>query len=140
MIWTQHVCVVLSRFPNPCTCLAALAWSGTVVRHWRAPDVLVATMTISLQNAVGLCDLCTEASRGLPLLQAQDRCHRIGQTRPVHIYRLVSVATIEENILAKSDQKRQVGSGPRRGCVHMLCAQTSVNTVSAAQVPSVDFL
>lgn len=39
--------------------------------------------------------------------QAQDRCHRIGQTRPVHIYRLVSEATIEENILAKSDQKRQ---------------------------------
>lgn len=38
--------------------------------------------------------------------QAQDRCHRIGQTREVHIYRLVSERTIEENILAKSDQKR----------------------------------
>ena len=41
-------------------------------------------------------------------LQAQDRCHRIGQTREVHIYRLVSEKTIEENILAKSDQKRQL--------------------------------
>ena len=42
-----------------------------------------------------------------PLLpQAQDRCHRIGQTREVHIYRLVSERTIEENILTKSDQKR----------------------------------
>jgi SNF2 family DNA or RNA helicase len=39
---------------------------------------------------------------------SQDRCHRIGQTREVHIYRLVSSATIEENILAKSDQKRQL--------------------------------
>ena len=39
-------------------------------------------------------------------LQAQDRCHRIGQTREVHIYRLVCEATIEENILLKSDQKR----------------------------------
>ncbi len=41
-------------------------------------------------------------------LQAQDRCHRIGQTREVHIYRLVSERTIEENILTKSDQKRQL--------------------------------
>lgn len=41
-------------------------------------------------------------------LQAQDRCHRIGQTREVHIYRLVSEKTIEENILTKSDQKRHL--------------------------------
>ncbi len=40
--------------------------------------------------------------------QAQDRCHRIGQTREVHVYRLVSERTIEENILTKSDQKRQL--------------------------------
>jgi len=42
------------------------------------------------------------------LSQAHDRCHRIGQTREVHIYRLVSEKTIEENILTKSDQKRQL--------------------------------
>ncbi|KAL6971215.1 Pharynx and intestine in excess protein 1 [Sarracenia purpurea var. burkii] len=38
--------------------------------------------------------------------QAQDRCHRIGQTREVHIYRLISQSTIEENILKKANQKR----------------------------------
>ncbi|PSS13807.1 Protein PHOTOPERIOD-INDEPENDENT EARLY FLOWERING like [Actinidia chinensis var. chinensis] len=38
--------------------------------------------------------------------QAQDRCHRIGQTREVHIYRLISQSTIEENILRKANQKR----------------------------------
>ncbi|XP_030847901.1 helicase domino isoform X4 [Strongylocentrotus purpuratus] len=38
--------------------------------------------------------------------QAQDRCHRIGQTRDVHIYRLISEMSIEENILKKSNQKR----------------------------------
>ncbi|KAG8433422.1 hypothetical protein GDO86_017631, partial [Hymenochirus boettgeri] len=41
--------------------------------------------------------------------QAQDRCHRIGQTRDVHIYRLVSDRTVEENILKKAQQKRMLG-------------------------------
>ena len=65
--------------------------------------------------------------------QAQDRCHRIGQTRDVHIYRsvghvfgpdahyyvlcvlfshiyrLICVATVEENILKKANQKRMLG-------------------------------
>eukprot|EP01050_Picozoa_sp_SAG11_P001807 SAG11_NODE_84_length_17377_cov_78.572578_8_plen_1648_part_00 len=40
--------------------------------------------------------------------QAQDRCHRIGQTREVHIYRLISEHTVEENILQKSRQKSEV--------------------------------
>lgn len=41
--------------------------------------------------------------------QAQDRCHRIGQTRDVHIYRLISEKTIEENILKKANQKKMLG-------------------------------
>lgn len=40
--------------------------------------------------------------------QCQDRCHRIGQTRDVHIYRFVSEYTIEANILRKSNQKRML--------------------------------
>ena len=41
--------------------------------------------------------------------QAQDRCHRIGQTRDVHIYRLISERTVEENIIKKANQKRLLG-------------------------------
>ena len=41
--------------------------------------------------------------------QAQDRCHRIGQEKTVHIYRLISLDTIEENIFKKSLQKRELG-------------------------------
>ncbi|RLV93354.1 Helicase SWR1 [Spathaspora sp. JA1] len=40
--------------------------------------------------------------------QCQDRCHRIGQVRDVHIYRFVSEYTIESNILKKANQKRQL--------------------------------
>lgn len=40
--------------------------------------------------------------------QCQDRCHRIGQMRDVHIYRFVSEFTIESNILKKANQKRQL--------------------------------
>ncbi len=38
--------------------------------------------------------------------QASDRAHRIGQTRPVTVYRLVSLGTIEEKVLALHAKKR----------------------------------
>lgn len=40
--------------------------------------------------------------------QAVDRAHRIGQTRPVHVYRLVSRGTIEEKVVALQDAKRRL--------------------------------
>jgi SNF2 family DNA or RNA helicase len=41
--------------------------------------------------------------------QAADRAHRIGQERPVLIYRLVAVDTVEERILELQGRKRAVG-------------------------------
>lgn len=38
-------------------------------------------------------------------LQAQDRCHRLGQKKEVNIYRLVSENTVEEKIVERAQQK-----------------------------------
>uniref|UniRef100_A0A8C5ATG7 Helicase, lymphoid specific n=1 Tax=Gadus morhua TaxID=8049 RepID=A0A8C5ATG7_GADMO len=48
-------------------------------------------------------------------LQAQDRCHRIGQTKPVVVYRLVTANTIDQKILERASAKRkleQMGYSP----------------------------
>jgi ATP-dependent DNA helicase len=41
-------------------------------------------------------------------LQAQDRAHRIGQTRPVIVYRLATKGTVEQTLLEKADAKRKL--------------------------------
>uniref|UniRef100_H3CDL5 Proliferation-associated SNF2-like protein n=1 Tax=Tetraodon nigroviridis TaxID=99883 RepID=H3CDL5_TETNG len=41
-------------------------------------------------------------------LQAQDRCHRIGQTKPVVVYRLVTANTIDQKILERASNKRKL--------------------------------
>lgn len=37
--------------------------------------------------------------------QAEDRCHRIGQTKPVTVYRLVTKGTVDENIYSIAKRK-----------------------------------
>uniref|UniRef100_A0A7N6F5V7 Helicase, lymphoid specific n=1 Tax=Anabas testudineus TaxID=64144 RepID=A0A7N6F5V7_ANATE len=41
-------------------------------------------------------------------LQAQDRCHRIGQTKPVVVYRLITANTIDQKILERASAKRKL--------------------------------
>lgn len=41
-------------------------------------------------------------------VQAQDRAHRIGQTKPVLIFRLVSAHTIETKIMQRASEKRKL--------------------------------
>ncbi|MND75302.1 ATP-dependent helicase HepA [compost metagenome] len=43
--------------------------------------------------------------------QASDRVHRIGQTEPVTVYRLVCEQTVEEKIVALHAQKRELAEG-----------------------------
>jgi len=47
--------------------------------------------------------------------QATDRAHRIGQTKPVTVYRLISRGTIEERIVALHRDKRALVAGVLEG-------------------------
>ena len=38
-------------------------------------------------------------------LQAQDRAHRIGQTKQVHVFRIVAESSFEERVLLRARQK-----------------------------------
>lgn len=49
-------------------------------------------------------------------LQAQDRCYRMGQEKPVVVYRLCTKNTVDEKILERACAKRKlekiiIGSG-----------------------------
>ena len=41
-------------------------------------------------------------------LQAQDRCHRIGQTKPVSVFRLCTTQSVETKILERASNKRKL--------------------------------
>lgn len=43
--------------------------------------------------------------------QATDRAHRIGQDRPVFVYKLIAQNTVEERMLALQDEKRALAAG-----------------------------
>jgi len=47
--------------------------------------------------------------------QASDRAHRYGQTRPVTIYRLVTVGSVEQKVLALHAKKRDLAENILRG-------------------------
>ena len=47
--------------------------------------------------------------------QAADRAHRLGQTRPVLVHRLVAQDTVEERILALQERKRILADAALEG-------------------------
>jgi superfamily II DNA or RNA helicase len=52
--------------------------------------------------------------------QAIDRAHRIGRERPVHVYRLVARATIEERVLELQTSKRDLAAAVLGGATSAL--------------------
>ena len=61
-------------------------------------------MGINLQSA-DTCILFDSDWNPQPDLQAMARVHRIGQTKTVHVYRLITGGTIEERIYERAQKK-----------------------------------
>ena len=43
-------------------------------------------------------------------LQAEDRCHRIGQKRPVTVYKLIALNTVDEDIYKMQEKKAKMNA------------------------------
>lgn len=94
---------------------------GAVVDRFQAPDG-PPVMLLSLK--AGGTGLNLTAADQVFLLdpwwnpatedQAADRAHRIGQDRPVFVYRIVAEATVEERILALQERKRALAEAALR--------------------------
>lgn len=88
-----------------------------LIDEWRQPDgpkVLIANPA-SLGHGVTLveCSTVIYFSNSFSLeqrLQSEDRCHRIGQTRPVNYYDLAIPGTIDEHVIRSLRTKRAVAS------------------------------
>lgn len=71
--------------------------------------------------------------------QATDRAHRIGQTRPVTVFRLVARDTIEEQILGLHQDKRDLVAGVLDGAdkASKLSTNELIDLIQLSQVESV---
>lgn len=56
-----------------------------------------------VQLLLAVC--CVLTGSLLLLLQAMDRCHRIGQLRPVQVFRLATAHSVEGKMLARAGTK-----------------------------------
>jgi ATP-dependent DNA helicase len=131
-----HKVLIFSQFKSQLDILQDYAWlrgwpccriDGEVPQSERASQIEAFNTPSTAKNATNLFLLSTRAGgQGINLtaadtvvlfdsdwnpqqdLQAQDRVHRIGQTRNVIIYRLATRGTVEQGLLEKAEGKRRL--------------------------------
>ena len=107
-----------------CNCL--YVWCGFIMlKHIFSPialsDTAIQSPKSSFVLAFHLIIVVTQVD-----LQAMARVHRIGQTKKVHVYRLVTRDTVEERIIQRAEKKLYLDK-----MVHMIiCWIVYVHTIS----------
>lgn len=66
----------------------------------------------NLRDASSFVDICA-------LVVFQDRAHRIGQTKPVKVFRLITENTVEERIVERAEMKLRLDSIVIQQGMHM---------------------
>lgn len=94
---------------------SALADRRDIVAEWQTNEELFVFLLSTRAGGVGLNLTAADTviffdSDWNPTqdLQAMDRAHRLGQERPVTVYRLISPGTIEERMLNRAQQKSRI--------------------------------
>lgn len=94
---------------------SALADRRDIVAEWQTNEELFIFLLSTRAGGVGLNLTAADTviffdSDWNPTqdLQAMDRAHRLGQERPVTVYRLISRGTIEERMLIRAQQKNRI--------------------------------
>lgn len=79
------------------------------VSSFRLGSLLLCSLTLlfpcPLRLTLRFLPLPTLARRDQVDLQAMDRAHRIGQTKPVKVFRFITEGTVEEKIVERADRK-----------------------------------
>ncbi|RKO99548.1 hypothetical protein CXG81DRAFT_3624, partial [Caulochytrium protostelioides] len=129
---TGHRCLIFTQMPRVLD-LLELFLSASGYRYMRMDGSTPAAMRTTLVDGFNadprfFCFILSTRSGGVGLnltgadtvifydsdwnpamdAQAQDRAHRIGQTREVTIYRLITAHSIEANILRKAEEKQRL--------------------------------
>ncbi|KAI0562688.1 DNA helicase [Gracilaria domingensis] len=94
---------------------SALADRRDIVAEWQTNEELFIFLLSTRAGGVGLNLTAADTviffdSDWNPTqdLQAMDRAHRLGQERPVTVYRLITQGTIEERVLIRAQQKNRI--------------------------------
>ncbi|CAN8068575.1 unnamed protein product [Agarophyton chilense] len=94
---------------------SALADRRDIVAEWQTNEELFVFLLSTRAGGVGLNLTAADTviffdSDWNPTqdLQAMDRAHRLGQERPVTVYRLITQGTIEERVLIRAQQKNRI--------------------------------
>lgn len=132
LIEEGHKIIICSNFRAPCRTLSAdLASIGIsslflhggskdpegIVETFQSDPLISVLMMTSRTGGVGLNLTAADTfflldpwwNRAVEQ-QAADRCHRIGQERPVNIYRMIARNTIEEKMLIVQNRKTDLSS------------------------------